>query len=84
MNSEICSGLMRYYRQIGKTTSEWQNEISGESWKNICTEVVFYVDENGCIPYNLFCGLKRRTLKLLDFNAIKQKRKETTNTKNEM
>ena len=22
--------------------------------------------------FNLFCGLKRRTLKLLDFNAIKQ------------
>jgi len=58
-----------------KTTSEQQNEISGESWKNICAEVVFYVDENGCIPYNLFCGLKRRTLKLLDFNAIKQRRK---------
>ena len=58
-----------------KTTSEQQNEISGESWKNICTEVIFYVDENGCIPYNLFCGLKRRTLKLLDFNVIKQKEK---------
>lgn len=40
--------------------------------KNICTEVIFYIDENGCIQYNLFCGLKRRTLKLLDFNAIKQ------------
>lgn len=32
----------------------------------------FYIDENGCIQYNLFCSLKRRTLKLLDFNAIKQ------------
>ena len=32
----------------------------------------FFILTKMDVSYNLFCGLKRRTLKLLDFNAIKQ------------